>query len=346
MSNSPLNINSTFEFSIPHTITRYDKVIYTPAFSTGDNIFWQLEFHPTEPENIEFCLLYLIAIPNPDETQTMKYWDKRSNLSAMIYIKNCNYYKSYSLRTDDYSVRNRAWGKNFNKPLNTNYPITIGVTFNNTKLERNQIDSPMTTTSKPKKIINLWEEELYDRESNDIQFELKDGTTYARKSMLLKRSEYFRRLFQGSWSETNKSIQEIDNNSHYVIKVPDIPFATFKEMLRYLYTDEISFNNLNCSPLEIFKIADKYLISNLREIARIEIYKMLTLNNAMNILFSEAWKWSDLKEDVIDFIVLNFESVRETVEFKTLASEYKGHPAGIEIMHEIVGKLIPKKYLT
>jgi len=117
-------------------------------------------------------------------------------------------------------------------------------------------------------------------------------------------------------------------------------------MLRYLYTDEINFNNLNCSPLEIFKIADKYLISNLREIARIEVYKMLTLNNAMYILFSEAWKWPDLKEDVIDFIVLNFENVRETTEYKNLASEYKSHPAGIEIMYEIVGKLIPRKYLN
>src|SRR5687767_13711422 len=187
-------------------------------------------------------------------------------------------------------------GKNFMKPSSDS--ITIGVTFNNSKLEYNQIDSPITTTPKPKKILKLWEEELCDRESNDIQFNLKDGTTYARKSVLLKRSEYFRSLFQGSWSETNIPSRKIKKNSHYVVNVPDIPYATFKEMLRYLYTDEISFNDFNCSPLEIFKIADKYLISNLREIARIEVYKMLTLNNAMYILFSEAWKWPDLKEDV------------------------------------------------
>lgn len=115
-------------------------------------------------------------------------------------------------------------------------------------------------------------------------------------------------------------------------------------MLRYLYTDEISFNNFNCTPLEIFKIADKYLISNLREFARIEINKMLTLNNVMYVLFSEAWKWPDLKDDVIEFIILNFDKVRETAEYKDLVSEYKSHPAGIEIMYEIVGKLIPRKY--
>ena|SRR5581483_6333441 len=203
----------------------------------------------------------------------------------------------------------------------------------------------MTTTPKPKKFLKIWEEELNIRESNDTQFNLKDGVIYARKSILSKRSEYFRRLFQGGWSESNKSfLQKNKSNSHYVINIPDISYSTFKEMLRYLYTDEISFNNINCTPLEIFKIADKYLITSLREIARVEIYKNLTLNNAMYILFSEAWKWSDLKEDVVGFIVLNFEKVRETVEYKGLASEYKSHPAGIEIMYEIVGKLIPRKY--
>ena len=62
-------------------------------------------------ENMNYCLLYLIAIPNPEEAQTMKYWNKRANLSATIYVKSYDYYNSYSLRTDDYSVRNRAWGK-------------------------------------------------------------------------------------------------------------------------------------------------------------------------------------------------------------------------------------------
>ncbi|GBB94047.1 hypothetical protein RclHR1_02280020 [Rhizophagus clarus] len=344
MSNPSQTINSTFEFSIPHTITSYDKVVYTSVFSTGDNIFWQLEYHPTEMENMDYCLLYLIAIPNPEETQTMKYWSKRADLSATIYVKSYEYYNSYSLRTDDYSVRNRAWGKNFIKPLDLNYPITIGVTFMNSKLERNQIDSPMTTTPKQNKFLKLWEEEFNNRDSNDVQFNLKDGVIYARKSILLRRSEYFRRLFQGSWSETNKTLQKNKNNSHYVINIPDISYVTFREMLRYLYTDEISFNNFNCTPLEIFKIADKYLISNLREFARIEINKTLTLNNAMYVLFNEAWKWPDLKDDVINFIILNFDQVRETVEYKELVSEYKSHPAGIEIMYEIVGKLIPKKY--
>ncbi|POG71325.1 BTB/POZ protein [Rhizophagus irregularis DAOM 181602=DAOM 197198] len=202
----------------------------------------------------------------------------------------------------------------------------------------------MTTSPKQNKFSKLWEEEFNNRESNDVQFNVKDGVIYARKSILLRRSEYFRRLFQGSWSETNKSLQKNKNNSHYVINIPDISYATFREMLRYLYTDEISYNNFNCTPLEIFKIADKYLISNLREFARIEINKTLTLNNVMYVLFSEAWKWPDLKDDVIEFIILNFDKVRETAEYKDLVSEYKSHPAGIEIMYEIVGKLIPRKY--
>jgi len=56
MSNSDtsLNINATFEFSIPYTITRYDKVIYTPIFSTGEDIFWQLEFHPVNEEIFKY----------------------------------------------------------------------------------------------------------------------------------------------------------------------------------------------------------------------------------------------------------------------------------------------------
>ncbi len=62
----------------------------------------------------------------------------------------------------------------------------------------------------------------------------------------------------------------------------------------------------------------------------------------MDILFNEAWKWNDLKDDIMNFVIENFQTIKENSEYKKLAAEYKGHPAGIEIYQEIVDKLFAK----
>ncbi|CAI2168219.1 8253_t:CDS:2 [Funneliformis geosporum] len=314
---------ATFEFAVPSNEAIGDKSVYTPIFSTADDMFWQLEYQPSDPENPNCCLIFLTAVPNSEEAISTQFWCDRASISASLFIKSVRYSKAYHITTDDYSLRSKSWGKNFNKIMD-NSSVIIGVTFENSVLESKGYNSTINTKPESKDIIETWGRELDVPEKADVLFNVKDGVVYASKSILSSRSEYFSGFLK----------------VYIVIDVTDTSKAVFYEMLRYIYTDEVRFNLV--SPIELFKVADKYLLSNLRQKARVEIFKKLSTKNAMHILFNEAWQWNDLKYDIMDFIVENFQKIQETPEYKKLSVENKGHPAGIEIFQEIVDKLLKK----
>jgi hypothetical protein len=234
-------------------------------------------------------------------------------------------------------------GKSFDKTKNST-PVTIGVTFLNSDIELKGYNSILTAKLESKDIAEAWGRQLDVPENSDVLFNVKDGVVYANKSILSDRSEYFSGFFKGRWAEISKhgvGSGLTDNTIEYIIiDVPDISKVVFLEMLRYIYTDEVRFNLV--PPIEIFRVADKYLLTKLRQKARVEVFKRLTNKNAMSVLFNEAWKWNDLKEDIINFIVDNFQEMKDTPEYKKLSAEYKGHPAGIEIFQEILDRLLDK----
>lgn len=234
-------------------------------------------------------------------------------------------------------------GKSFEKMKNY-ASVTIGATFVNSDIELKGYNSVLTTRPETKDITEAWSRQLDVPENSDVLFNVKDGVVYANKFILSERSEYFSGFFKGRWAEVSK--HDVGSGStieHIIIDVPDISKVIFLEMLRYIYTDEVRFNLV--PSIEIFRVADKYLLTKLRQKARVEIFKRLTNKNAMSVLFNEAWKWNDLKDDIINFIVDNFQEMKDTPEYKKLAAEYKGHPAGIEIFQEILYRLLEKQIL-
>ncbi|CAB4392526.1 POZ domain-containing protein [Rhizophagus irregularis] len=337
---------ATFEFTIPCLKKIEGKRFYSPIFSTADNMFWQLEYQPNDPEDSHCCLVFLTAIPNPEEAISTQFWSDRANVEASLFMKTSSYNKSYIMTTDDYSIRGKSWGKSFEKMKNY-APVTIGVTFVNSDLELKGYNSVLTTRPETKDITEAWSRQLDVPENSDVLFNVKDGVVYASKSILSERSEYFSGFFKGRWAEISKHNVELGSTDttieHIIIDVPDISKVVFLEMLRYIYTDEVRFNLV--PSVEIFRVADKYLLTKLRQKARVEIFKRLTNKNAMSVLFNEAWKWNDLKDDIINFIVDNFQEMKDTPEYKKLAAEYKGHPAGIEIFQEILDRLLDKQIL-
>ncbi|CAG8505455.1 3107_t:CDS:2 [Acaulospora colombiana] len=105
----------------------------------------------------------------------------------------------------------------------------------------------------------------------------------------------------------------------YTVTISDFHPDTFKSMLRFLYTDHIDFYPLSSHrrPLDIFKIADKYLITELRDRAKTKIFKDLTPKSAIEMLFDEnIWLWDDLKEESEDDedIAIRRELFRELLE--------------------------------
>ncbi|RIA93416.1 hypothetical protein C1645_762465 [Glomus cerebriforme] len=188
--------------------------------------------------------------------------------------------------------------------------------------------------------MSMWIGEFNNAENANIQLNFNDGSILTHKSVLIKRSEYFRKFFQDA-KESKEKKRKHDTNDNHIINVPEFSRQTFHDVIKFMYTDSIEFGSN--VPLEIFKIADYYLIPDLRQKARIEIYKRLHFDNVVKVLFSEGYKWKDLKDDMVGYIVSNFDKIKDTPEYKLLAVDNRSHPAVVVLMQEIIATLFYKK---
>jgi hypothetical protein len=85
----------------------------------------------------------------------------------------------------------------------------------------------------------------------------------------------------------------------------------------------------------MFAIADKYLISDLRQRAKVHIFKDLSEDNASELLFGAAWKYPDLKEAVMKYVVENFKTIRRTESFKNAVLYPSAQPHCGAILMEV-----------
>ncbi|CAG8568009.1 11124_t:CDS:2 [Gigaspora margarita] len=385
-----LTAKSTFMFDIPAFIIHSQDCIYSPAFSTSYNCFWQLQLKKCK-EYPKYYSLTLNAIPNPDESISSSTWDDRARFSATLFMHNPSLTLEHgplgdaSSKDYEFGIEKFVHSKNFPETGD----VTIGVWIDDTKLENEKPEYHCLPTKPwPKDIIDAWYEELNQPDISDVQFNLSETTIFARSSILTKRSEYFRKIIEGSWIEgsqrgpqrssqqnnydnqrsvKNNTTKEPGNESppselsndevrlngekdtspqegkKYQINVPDIHQETFMELLRFLYTNYVEFdsNSLHRRPIDIFIVADKYLVIELRQIAKSKIFNELTVDNAAEFLFGVVWQWSDLKSDVMKYVASEFQKVRKTDGFKRIFRNSTDYPAGMEIMSELLKLLVP-----
>ncbi|CAG8831831.1 12170_t:CDS:2, partial [Gigaspora rosea] len=113
--------------------------------------------------------------------------------------------------------------------------------------------------------------------SGDVKITVQGQTIFASSSILAKRSEYFQRMFNGSWLECNQSI-----NAQHMIEDDTI-------------SNDLDINN--CPNIwNLYTIANKYLITDLEMEAKLKILEGMSINTAAESLFGNAWKWPDLKK--------------------------------------------------
>ncbi|KAG9302549.1 hypothetical protein G9A89_007253 [Geosiphon pyriformis] len=341
---------ATFEFDLNNigVITR----LYSPLFATSDRHFWQLEFDKVNPESVGYCGFYLRAITNEEEKKIESTWEQRNIMQVTLFIKDKYLIlKKASLKREfttkrtknaakpdrHFFVKNQITGsprfcKISDLPLN----ITLGVSFEKIELSAEKKLVPFPSAPIPKDLISAWKSVLNNSEFADIQFMVQGVPVYAMSPILIARSEYFRDMFTGSWSESNQT------DSYHTIEVPDFHPKTFLEMLHYLYTGRVNFKNDPSSshyPVAIFSIADKYLVKELRQIAYKMISDQLTINNCAELLFKTAWKWPDLKEDIIKYFVRNFKEACESEGFKHIISNPGDYTMFSEVLADLFAAL-------
>lgn len=225
--------------------------------------------------------------------------------------------------------------------------IIIGVQFSKNEVSSIVQVDPFPEGNIPDDLVEAWATQLDKTENVDVKFDVQGKTIYASSSILSKRSEYFQTFFQGGWAESqvensglsNQPILSSESNISYHIKITDFEATTFYEMLRFLYTNQIRFNHLakhKISPLQVFCIADKYLLFELRQKAKCEVLRELDINNVAIGLFTIAYKWAELKEPFLKFFIENISSVRQTPGFDAILTNPTDYPGFKDLFKEIL----------
>ncbi|CAG8616902.1 703_t:CDS:2 [Ambispora leptoticha] len=329
----PQNFKTIFEF-ILNKKSLGTKTFYSPLLSAPSNIHWQLEFNPVGIQETRYCSIFLNAIPNKCEKQNKDtIWRNRENLKPSLSLKNYSNDYLYSTIVDRlYDNRKLIWGEpRFYANESLPETFVIGVEFNTDISE----EKPVTDFIDPKKnhqLKNAWLSDLNNPNTSDVRFLVEDKEFYASSKILSAQSEYFQALFRDNWK---------DMTNRYAVfncKIVDTHPKLFLQMLKYLYTGDVVYES-PCfleNAIDLYGIADKYLLDELREQTMEHIVSSMTVENAAEILFGSAYKWPALKREVKKFVVNNFASIAETSNYEHIIKNRNNYPNFYEINTELL----------
>ncbi|CAH1758247.1 17710_t:CDS:2 [Entrophospora sp. SA101] len=323
MTATACKTKSCFEFLLSN-VTKITNTVYSPPFGTSHDMFWQLEFIPNSSEEPNHCAAFLFAIPNHEEANNPGTWSRRNTLNAKIYLKNARnqtFLKKQAVKMNSFSTKLSGWGwEAFYIKANLPDHVLFGVEFE--RVEMGLVsqkwplpNSPNQSEIIPHDLLKAWESLLNNPITSDVQFDIQGQIIYANSFILSSRSKYFQLILQ--------------------------------EMLRFLYTNNVTFvdkkdeKNSHGSALELYRISDKYLIDDLRELAKAEIFKDLNVNDAAEFLFGTAWQYPELKEQAMKFFVNHFPNIRQTIGFKNILADPSSYPAFIDTFNEALAELFP-----
>ncbi|XP_063438764.1 BTB/POZ domain-containing protein 2-like [Mytilus trossulus] len=128
----------------------------------------------------------------------------------------------------------------------------------------------------------------------DVTFRVGDDRTpiKAHKYMLSSRSDVFHTMFEGSLPEKGD------------ITLPDVDEDTFRDILKYFYSDDITITNNNVK--EMLYAADKYMLAAVKRECETVLKKTAQSEHATKTL-QTAYQYhlSDLQNDSLDYIETN-----------------------------------------
>ncbi|CAG8515716.1 7833_t:CDS:2 [Ambispora leptoticha] len=134
----------------------------------------------------------------------------------------------------------------------------------------------------------------------------------------------------------------------YEVEIYKTDPALFLQMLVFLYTGEIIYKNDDKTTtyenaLDLYGIANKYSLNELKMKTKEFILASLTLENSAKILFKSAYKWPELRKEVKEFVVENFSEVSKTAGYEQIIKNQEEYAAFFEINTEILLSIYKKE---
>lgn len=130
---------------------------------------------------------------------------------------------------------------------------------------------------------------IRDETTSDVIFKVENRSFYAHQKVLSRRSEVFKTMFQ--------------RTNHSVVEIRDVSAQVFLEFLRFMYTGEVRHFLSPRVATELLKVADKYGVSELRDVCQKLVIKNFMTSNPHLFDFelyhddekidfkTKLWKW-------------------------------------------------------
>jgi len=144
----------------------------------------------------------------------------------------------------------------------------------------------------------------YASKKTDAYLEFK-----CHKFILAARCEYFKAMFTTEMKESASNI----------VDLPDVKVSTLKVLLKYFYTDVVSEDDVD---LDLLKIADMFLLKDLKDYCESVLSPGIKVQDAVNILvFATRISASELAKAALDVILANIDDIKRTQGWKEYCQE-------------------------
>lgn len=151
---------------------------------------------------------------------------------------------------------------------------------------------------------------LDNEKFSDVRFIINDQNIYAHKIILTNISPVFAAMFSSDMVE----------NKDNVVKVEEMRYEVFREMLEYIYTGKSL--KINEMTEELSVAADRYEITGLLQMCSEILYNSLTMHNALDLLqLADRLNIQKVKNKALDIIKSNARYMGNKPEFKDIPKD-------------------------
>ncbi|KAJ8680753.1 hypothetical protein QAD02_016540 [Eretmocerus hayati] len=153
--------------------------------------------------------------------------------------------------------------------------------------------------------LHSYEKYLNNKAFSDVEIIVQGKVIHAHKMILISENEVFAGILPHDLKESKKNMVNVD----------DVEFDVMLELIRFIYVGKV--NNIESMAQKLLKAADKYRITELKDICERHLCCNLTVSNVIeNIMVSEQFNLGKLFKFAFNFFVKNKKAVAKTSEFQ------------------------------
>ncbi|XP_065199693.1 protein roadkill-like [Planococcus citri] len=154
-----------------------------------------------------------------------------------------------------------------------------------------------------------FEKLLNDEETCDVIIDINGKKYPAHKTILAARSPVFKAMFKHNMTE----------NQRNCVEIKDIDEKIFEEVLRYIYTGKVT--KLQDMAFELMPVADKYILSELKDMCFNSMKALLSSKTAVKIFkYADSYNLRSLKRAAITYILANLQKVQKSDDWNEITS--------------------------